>query len=177
MAHRPTELLAAVEEAYATVREVVGHLTDEQARGDSLLPGWSRGHVLTHLARSADGDRRCVEAAARGEVVAKYPEGMEGRERDIEAGSSRPPAELVADLDATQRALVDAWGALPDDGWDRVGDTPSGRRSISEIARSRRRELVVHLVDLDLGVTPSALPADYLEDDRDWLAEYRPAWA
>ena len=29
-------------------------LTDDQAREPSLLPGWSRGHVLTHLARNAD---------------------------------------------------------------------------------------------------------------------------
>jgi hypothetical protein len=33
----------------------IGRLTDADARGPSLLPGWTRGHVLTHLARNADG--------------------------------------------------------------------------------------------------------------------------
>jgi maleylpyruvate isomerase len=159
------------------VRRALGGLTDEQARGDSLLPGWTRGHVLTHLARGADGDRRCAEGAARDEVLAKYPDGMEGRAADIEAGAGRPAPALLADLDAAQRGLVDAWHALPDDAWDRLGDTPTGLRSMIEIVTSRRRELLVHLVDLDIGVDPRDLPADYLAGDADWIEEYRPEWA
>ena len=30
-------------------------LTDDAARAPSRLPGWTRGHVLTHLARNAEG--------------------------------------------------------------------------------------------------------------------------
>jgi hypothetical protein len=30
-------------------------LSDVQVAGPSLLPGWTRGHVLTHLARNAEG--------------------------------------------------------------------------------------------------------------------------
>jgi maleylpyruvate isomerase len=176
MAHRPIGSIAAVDGAYVMVRAVVDGLTDEQARGTSLLPGWSRGHVLTHLARSGDGDRRCADGAAHDEVLAKYPEGMEGRASDIEAGASRPVAALLSDLDESQDALVSTWRALPDEAWHRFGDTPSGRRSMIEIVASRRRELLVHLVDLDLGVGPGDLPADYLVDDRAWIEEFRPEW-
>jgi maleylpyruvate isomerase len=173
---RPTAALAAMDAAFRSVRATVAGLTDEQARGDSLLPGWTRGHVLTHLARSGDGDRRCAEGAARDELLAKYPEGMEGRARDIEAGASRPAAALLSDLDESQDALVNTWRALPDEAWHRFGDTPSGRRSMTELVASRRRELLVHLVDLDLGVGPGDLPADYLVDDRAWIGEFRPEW-
>jgi hypothetical protein len=34
----------------------------------------------------------------------------------------------------------------------------------------------VHLVDLDVGVTPDDLPRDYLTSDRQWLSEFRPSW-
>jgi maleylpyruvate isomerase len=173
---QPVEQLEAVDAAYALVVRTLAGLTDAHARGASLLPGWTRGHVLTHLARSGDGDRRCARGAMRDEVLAKYPEGMEGRARDIENGAGRPAAALLADLDAAQRGLVDAWRALPDDAWDRVGDTPTGLRTMAEIVASRRRELLVHLVDLDVGVAPDDLPADYLADDRTWIEEFRPGW-
>ncbi|MET0910545.1 MAG: maleylpyruvate isomerase N-terminal domain-containing protein, partial [Ilumatobacteraceae bacterium] len=42
----------------------------------SLLPGWTRGHVLTHIARNADSFVRLLEAAGRGEVVTQYAGGV-----------------------------------------------------------------------------------------------------
>lgn len=177
MSEQPIEQIAAVDAAYGQVVAALAGLTDAEARGASRLPGWSRGHVLTHLARSGDGDRRCAEGAARDKVVAKYPEGMEGRTHDIEAGADRPAAALLADLDAAQCGLVAAWDVLADDAWDRLGDTPTGLRSMAEIVGSRRRELLVHLVDLDVGVGPRDLPAEYLAADRSWIDEYRPEWA
>jgi maleylpyruvate isomerase len=176
MPERPVEEIAAVDAAYELVVQALAGLTDAQARSASLLPGWTRGHVLTHLARSGDGDRRGAEGASRDEVLAKYPEGVEGRARDIDAGAGRPAAALLADLDAAQRELVAAWRALPAEAWDRLGDTPTGLRTMSEIVASRRRELLVHLVDLDVGVAPGDLPADYLAHDRAWIEEFRPEW-
>ncbi|MFI9324466.1 maleylpyruvate isomerase N-terminal domain-containing protein [Kitasatospora aureofaciens] len=41
-------------------------LCDAGVRAPSLLPGWSRGHVLTHLARNADGGRRLPSWARTG---------------------------------------------------------------------------------------------------------------
>ena len=173
---RPIADLRAVDEAYAQLVDATRSLPDARAREPSVLPDWTRGHLLTHLARSADGDRRCVEGARRGEVLDKYPDGLDGRAGDIEAGAGRPAPALLADLDVAQRALVDAWRALPDDAWDRIGNTPSGARSMVEVVRARRREILVHLVDLDVGVTAGDLPYDYLTEDKAWIAEYRPDW-
>jgi maleylpyruvate isomerase len=53
----------------------VSQMTDEDCRAPSLLPGWSRGHVLAHWARNADGQTRMLTAAIRGEVTAQYPGG------------------------------------------------------------------------------------------------------
>ena len=170
---RPDADLLAVSRDFSLLVSVVAALTDDQAREPSLLPGWTRGHVLTHLARSGDGDTRTVEGAIRDEVVDKYPEGSEGRERDIDAGAGRPVAELLDDLAAAQGRLHAAWAAMPDDAWGRWARTPPGPRTAAQGVRTRRREILVHLVDLDLGFGPADLPADYLAFDAEFVHESR----
>ena len=77
-------------------------------RAPSLLPGWSIGHVLTHLARNADGMRNMIEGAVLGEERLMYPS-AEHRDADIEAGSSRTATELVDDVRRCAWALESAW--------------------------------------------------------------------
>src|SRR5919201_2954624 len=95
------------------------HWSDADIRQASLLPDWTRGHVLTHIARNADGITRTVSAALRGEQVDRYPRGPEGRAADIEAGAHRSAGELLADVrDSAYRldqAFTEAQGA---DGWE-----------------------------------------------------------
>ena len=168
--------LAAVDRAWDFVHASIAGITDTNAREPSRLPGWTRGHVLTHYARSADGVRVCAVSAARGEPAVQYPHGIDGRERDIESGSGRPAAELLTDATSAQAALMTVWRRLPSDAWDVVAEVPTGQRSIAELVPVRRRELLVHLVDLDIGVEPADLPRDYLSADSDWLAEFRSDW-
>jgi maleylpyruvate isomerase len=173
---RPREVLEAVDASFLLVAGAVRGLTDADARSASLLPGWSRGHVLTHLARNADGQRRMVEGVLRHVVLDQYPGGDEQRAADIEAGAHRPVVELVADLHDSQEALVGAWSLVPDDAWDRLTRARAGTRPVRDGVMSRWRELLVHLVDLDVGVRPNQLPTDYLTRDADWLEQHRPAW-
>jgi maleylpyruvate isomerase len=170
------EELAAVDRAWDIVQASIADITDAQARGPSRLPDWSRGHVLTHYARSADGVRGCAESAARGEPPVQYPHGVDGRARDIEDGSGRPAAALVTDATDAQAALMEVWKGLPPAAWDVSAEVPAGQRTIAELVPVRRRELLVHLVDLDVGAEPTDLPRDYLDADAEWLAEYRPDW-
>lgn len=51
----PGELQSRLAEATSRLLGTAAGLTDSQAREPSLLPCWSRGHVLSHLARNADG--------------------------------------------------------------------------------------------------------------------------
>ena len=173
---RPTQDLLAVDAAFAMLVDAVGDLTDAAAREPSSLPGWSRGHLLTHLARSGEGDALTVEGALRGEVLEKYPGGPEQRARDIDAGAGRSVDALRADLLSTQRRLVDAWARVSGDRWERLTLTPMGPRTVAGTVHARRREILVHLVDLDVGVSPDELPVDYVTADRGWLSEFRPSW-
>ena len=93
---KPVAWVDGVSAANAVLLADIDNLDDAAARGASLLPHWTRGHVLTHLARSADSHTGIFLAARRGEVVAQYPGGAAQRAGDIEAGAGRPAAELVA---------------------------------------------------------------------------------
>jgi maleylpyruvate isomerase len=166
--------LWSVHDATERVSVVVAGLTDDDSRAASRLPGWSRAHVITHLARNADGIRNMVEGAIAGEARDMYPDGADGRAAAIDAGADRPARELVADYTRASGALEDAWRRMPDDGWDRLGVTLAyGPTAMRRMVWGRRRELLVHLVDLDLGVSPADLPDDYLAGDAEWLRDNR----
>ena len=66
-----------------------------------------------------------------------------------------------------------AWALVPDGAWGRLTRARAGVRPVRDGVMSRWRELLVHVVDLDVGVTPTELPADYRARDAEWLAEFR----
>src|SRR5579859_308739 len=93
VSHSLDRLAAATDRVLATAAA----LTDAQAREPSLLPGWTRGHVLTHIARNADGLRNLLIWARTGTEVPMYAS-AQARNDDIEAGAGRPAAGLAADV-------------------------------------------------------------------------------
>ena len=103
--------------AHRRLIATVNGLDDETARRPSLLPGWSVGHVLTHLARNADGHARRLEGALRGEEVPRYPGGSAERESNIDAGAGRPARDLAADVTGSAERLEDVWTRSADAGW------------------------------------------------------------
>ena len=56
-------------------------LSDAQMRDPSLLPGWTRGHVLTHIARNADGLVNLMRWARTGTKTPMYARGGVGQRR------------------------------------------------------------------------------------------------
>jgi hypothetical protein len=84
-------------------------MTEDDCRAPSLLPGWTRGHVLTHWARNADGQTRMLLAATRGKVVAQYPGGDDQRETDIEAGAARSAPLILQDARTAVDQVEDVW--------------------------------------------------------------------
>lgn len=154
----------SVEIATATARllDTVRTLTDGDVLAPSLLPGWSRGHVLTHLARSADGHVNLLAGAREGVERSAYAS-PQVREADIEAGARRPLAEQLADLTATHRRFVDAVAAMPAQAWDfalRWGSAGE-RRPASAVLESRLREVAIHHVDLGAGYTAADWPPPF----------------
>jgi maleylpyruvate isomerase len=149
----PTVLahVEACQAAHTRLMVTLDGLNDEVARRPSLLPGWSVGHVLTHVARNADSHVRRMEGAIRDEVMDQYEGGYEGREADIEAGAGRSAPELVADVRASNAALEAAWDSLPDVAWSRFGRAVGGKLGpMDALPFSRLREVEVHHLDLGL---------------------------
>ncbi|HEX7135066.1 MAG TPA: maleylpyruvate isomerase N-terminal domain-containing protein [Iamia sp.] len=154
--------LDGVRAATAALLDGLSGLTDEQARQPSLLPGWTVGHVLTHLARNADGIRGMIAAAERGQAVPMYPS-VEARQADIEAGSGRPAAALVADVAAAAEALDASWPAGGAVAWQGSGLTLAGHLPVAEMPFRRWREVEVHRADLGLAFTPADWSDAYVE--------------
>jgi maleylpyruvate isomerase len=157
--------------AHRRLEEVVGGLADDMARQPSRLPGWTVGHILTHLARNADANTGMVEGAQRGEVASMYPGGAPQREADIAAGFGRPAAELKADLTDAMQRLEHAWAASSEDVWATgLSRTFGGVRAVAFTVFMRWREVEVHMADLGLptapnweGLSPAYIDSEYVE--------------
>ena len=118
-------------------------------RAPSKLPGWSVGHVLTHLARNADALRGMVEGATVGEQRLMYPD-QEARNADIEAGSGRPTPALIDDLRRASWALESSWARLDAAAWAGAGRSWIGVMPVAHFPWRRQREVEVHRADLGL---------------------------
>jgi maleylpyruvate isomerase len=129
----------------------------------SLCEGWSRGHVLTHVARNADGLGSLVGAAVDGTGGTMYAS-REARAADIEAGAHRPVPELVADIERTAATLAAALPRLaPEHAGHPLERTPGDvRGTASDIPLMRLREVAFHHVDLEAGFGFDDLEPDLL---------------
>ena len=148
--------------AHALLIAALAGLTDDQCAGPSSLPGWTIGHVLTHLARNADSHVGMLQAANLGEVAAQYPGGAAQRTADIEAGAGRPAAAQVADLTAANIRLEAAWSATTPLGWQGEGSTFQGTVAIRDLPFRRWRETTLHHTDLGLGYGWAQWPVAYV---------------
>jgi maleylpyruvate isomerase len=157
--------LAGCTEAHRGLLASLDGLTDEVAAGPSLLPGWSVGHVLTHIARNADSFVRLTAAAVDGRVVPQYEGGMPSRNAEIEAGAGRSAVALVADVRESAAALDACWASAPESVWAFTGETALGPALLSELPVRRWREVTVHRSDLGLGSTPADWPNTYVRID------------
>lgn len=167
-ANMPAATARAVDgcrDASARLLATLDGLDDAIARRPSRLPGWTVGHVVTHLARNADSHVRMLEGAKAGSVADQYEGGLDGRAADIAAGAGRPAAELVTDLNRAIGDLDAAWGQVPVDVWD-SGRGRMGNGELcpcAELPARRWREVEIHRVDLGLGAEPADWPDAYVE--------------
>jgi maleylpyruvate isomerase len=169
----PTDLVDGCTAAHATLLADIAGLSDDVARGPSRLPGWSVGHVLTHIARNADSMVWRLQGAAQGELRDQYPGGLAQRAADIEAGAGRPAAERVRDVQWTADAVERTMAGLSPAAWDAPSRTSRGVVEDSRDAvLSRWREVVVHHGDLGIGPVP--LPPALVEV---WLPRELPRLA
>ncbi|MBS2966424.1 maleylpyruvate isomerase N-terminal domain-containing protein [Actinocrinis puniceicyclus] len=170
-AYDPTALLAAVADATAQLLGSAERLDDQAVREPSALPDWTRGHVLTHVARNADGLSRLLTWAVTGERHDAYAS-REARDAQIEAGASRTAAELVADVREAGERFAEAASRLTPQQWSAKIERPSGGpQPAAKVPWWRLEEVLVHHVDLDMGFSPAHWPADFTGPELEMVAE------
>jgi maleylpyruvate isomerase len=157
------DLLRAATAAHRRMLASASRMTDDDCRGPSLLPGWSRGHVLTHWARNADGQSRMLAAAVHGEIAAQYPGGDAQRDSDIEAGAARPARLILSDVRTATGQIEDVWRRMPADAWSRPTAARSGPRPAWTSVWARWRESEIHHVDLAAGYAHGHWPAEFVD--------------
>ncbi|WP_435768616.1 maleylpyruvate isomerase family mycothiol-dependent enzyme [Nocardioides sp. SYSU DS0651] len=148
----------------------VGAMAERLWGGESLCRGWSRAHVVAHLALNAEALAGVVRGAAEGRAVPMYAAG-DARDADIAALSGEPPAlvreRLLAATDAFDDALT-VLGSVPDGAtFER---TPGGRvLPVSVVPALRLREVEIHHADLAVGYSyadwPVTTAAAFLDAD------------
>ncbi|MEU3346653.1 maleylpyruvate isomerase family mycothiol-dependent enzyme [Streptomyces sp. NPDC006700] len=155
--------LASVQDATERLLTAAGKLDNATVTDESRLPGWTRGHILAHLARNADAlvnvfEGRPMYASA------------EARDADIERDAPRPLGVQLADVresgDRFQRTA-----AGPAD-WSRTVELRNGvTDSASRVPFRRWVEVELHHVDLGIGYELEDLPAEFVEREIEFLAQ------
>jgi maleylpyruvate isomerase len=160
-AHAIEQNLGRITRAHERLLATAGALTDDQVRDPSLLPGWTRAHVLTHIARNADGLRNLLIWAQTGVETPQYASRDE-RDEQIEAGAGRTAAELAADVEGSALAFCEQAREVAGDAWDAEVRGFRGPAHPAWLTLHRRlTEVEVHHVDLALGYSP--------QDWEDWF--------
>lgn len=115
---------------------------------DSSLPGWTVGHLLTHIARNADALCNLLQWARTGIESPMYASRQQ-RNDDINLGVTRPGDVVITDvIDSAARWWSAADGLAPAD-WNHDVITAQGRTiPAAQVPWLRLREVTIHHVDL-----------------------------
>lgn len=151
---------------------------DDAWRAASQLPGWTRAHVATHIARHAEAFARLANWARTGTEQPMYPG---DRDAAIEAGADRDGLEIQTDLDTTAGQLAGEFDAVAENcAWDAVVRLRDGREvRAGQLPGGRLTEVIVHHLDLGIGLTIDDVDARTAEVALDWCAfrqEGRPGY-
>ncbi|MFF2849288.1 maleylpyruvate isomerase family mycothiol-dependent enzyme [Streptomyces sp. NPDC058001] len=161
--------LASVRDATERLLSAAATMDNASLAEPSRLPGWTRGHVLAHLARNADalvnvfaGRPMYASAAARDvDIDRDAPRELKVQLADVRDSAAR----FLAATDAT-----DATGSPAD--WSRTVELRNGvTDSASRIPFRRLVEVELHHVDLGIGYELEDLPAEFTQQEITFLAE------
>ncbi|WP_207928728.1 maleylpyruvate isomerase family mycothiol-dependent enzyme [Actinomadura sp. 6K520] len=154
-----------IDELDAGVERIAGTLSklDEQdLRGASALPGWTRGHVATHIARNADSLWNLLEWARTGVEILQYPS-LAARNTALDEGAGRDRDELVEDVRATGARFAERARTLPEAAWNASVRAFGGWEHPAWYTLYRRwNEVEAHHVDLAAGYGPADWPEPYV---------------
>jgi maleylpyruvate isomerase len=141
----------------------VDKMTDEEWKQPSLLPGWSRAHVVAHLTLNAEGLSAALEGVHEGRAVPMY-RSQEARDSDIASlGTTSIPA--LRDRFLSSTTVIGEWVDELADNLEAttIQRTPGGRAfPAGDVGVMRTREVEIHHADLGLDYTSTDWPADFV---------------
>ncbi|GAB2949365.1 maleylpyruvate isomerase family mycothiol-dependent enzyme [Nonomuraea fastidiosa] len=163
------ELTTATNRLLATVAS----LSDACLAAPSLLPGWTRGHVLAHIAQNADSHLNLLTWARTGVRTPQYAS-LAARSAAIEAAAAHSVARHLAEIEDGAARLAAAVRDMPQHAWSALveGMRPPPHPAWYLLVR-RLREVGFHHVDLNAGYTPADWPASFVRRElHDCLASW-----
>jgi maleylpyruvate isomerase len=131
------------------VMATVTSLNDDEIGKPTKCAGWTRAHVIAHLALDAEAMTNLATWATTGREHPDYAS-REERNAGIEAAAGQSAAELAGALEGANDRLVAAFRALEDGA--QVPTLPtlfSGEVNAFSLPARRTTELIVHHDDLD----------------------------
>ncbi|WP_328772423.1 maleylpyruvate isomerase family mycothiol-dependent enzyme [Streptomyces sp. NBC_00286] len=155
--------LASVCDATDRLLAAVAKLDSAAAAEPSRLPGWTRGHILAHLARNADA---LVNVLAGRPMYASPAT----RDAEIERDAPRALGIQLADLRESADRFQDAASVSAD--WSRTVELRNGvKDSASRVPFRRWVEVELHHVDLGIGYELEDLSEEFTQREINFLAE------
>jgi maleylpyruvate isomerase len=143
--------MSAVRRASAALFDTVDALNETTMHGPSRLPDWTRGHVVSHLARNADGLVNLLSWARTGIESPMYASQAD-READIQEGAHRLAQVQQEDLRAAAERFAMATEVMSESDWEATVTNWQGRSlPVSMVPWMRLTEVLVHHVDLNSG--------------------------
>jgi len=141
----------------------LNELRDDEFDAPSLLPGWSRRHLIAHVGFNARAVARLVEWARTGVENPMYSSTTQ-RAEEIEFGATLP-TEALRNLCAHAAVHLNVeWRDLPENAWSHEVRTAQGRLvPASESVWMRTREVWIHAVDLDNGAQVADFPPELVD--------------
>ncbi|MFI8455841.1 maleylpyruvate isomerase family mycothiol-dependent enzyme [Kitasatospora sp. NPDC085464] len=163
--------LGQVEESTQRLLQTVSGLEPGAVAEPSALPGWTRGHVLAHLARNADSLVNLLTGARTGADIPQYLSN-EARDADIERDAPRPLEVHLADLRESHARFTEAAALLTPQAWTAEVKHRSGYVfPASDIPHKRLLEVEYHHVDLAAGHGPGDWPEAFAVEEFHRLVE------
>lgn len=155
------QLYDQIDDATQRLLSTARIITEPDLRQPSLLPGWTRAHVLAHLARGADAMRTLLIGARSGQDRPAYAS-SEARDADIERGAAQQAKDLAADVADSAMALRTIARQLPDQAWLHSVRVPgSAPFPAAQLLTRRLAEVELHHCDLAAGYVPADWPDSF----------------
>lgn len=157
-----TDLVSALRTATQRLVRGIDHLDDGDWPAPTLLDGWTRAHLVAHLALNAEALAAAVDGGIEGQPVLMYPS-AQARDDDITDLARWQPADLRERLLGSTTRIAEALHELPVDLHDtEVERHPGGPTfTLGQVLGMRLREVEIHHADLGTGYTSGQWPLSF----------------